>query len=156
MTSTDSTDNTEAPEYITAAEAQQILKVTLRQTYRLASEGKFATLQTPQGKLYRRADVVRLAEERGVHNASAVLARGSDNSQSRAVAALLRQQAETLARIEQRPADPELVERLSRIEAQIEVLTERPEPSGPPRWFWPVLAGAAVLAALALVALALL
>ena len=57
----DSTDSTDQPEYITAAEAQQILKVTLRQTYRLAAEGKFAVLQTPQGKLYRRADVVRLA-----------------------------------------------------------------------------------------------
>ena len=155
--SNDSTTGTDAPEWITAAEAQKVLRVTLRQTYRLAAEGKFDVLQTPQGKLYRRVDVMKLAEERGVANADMALSRGSDSSQTRAVASLLRQQAETLARIEQRPADPELVERLARIELHLDQLAERPEPSGPPQWFYALVAGAAVLATLAvLAALALL
>ncbi len=145
------------PQYITLEEARAILKVTQRQVYRLAAEGKVSTLQTQRGRLYSRADVLRIARERGADNAGEILARGSDNAQARQIAALLRQQAETLARLEQRPADPALVERLERIEQRlIDVSNRSAAPAGPPRWFYIVLAVAAILGAVALLALAFL
>jgi hypothetical protein len=149
----------EEPQYITLEEARAILKVTQRQVYRMAAEGKIATLQTQRGRLYSYADVARIAQDRGAHNAGEVLARGSDNAQARQIAALLRQQSEVLARLEQRPADPALVERLERIEGALSDLTARPAPiapAGPPTWFYVVLAVAAVAVALGVLALAFL
>lgn len=154
------TMSTDEPQYITIAEAAALLKVTTRQAYRLASEGKISVLKVDGRSLYSRADVVRIAQERGAHNASEVLARGSDNAQARQIAALLRQQAETLARLETKPTDPGLVERLERIEGALGDLQSRPAPvappAGPPPWFYAVVAGAVVVAALALLALVFL
>lgn len=150
------------PQYITIEEARTILKVTVRQVYRLASEQKIGVLKTGGRSLYSRADVMRIAQERGAHNASEVLARGSDNAQAKQIAALLRQQAEALARLEQRPADPVVVERLERIEGALSDLATRPAPAppvapaGPPPWFYAVVAAAAVVGALALLALVFL
>jgi hypothetical protein len=146
-------------EYITLDEARAILRVTQRQVYRLAAEGKIATLQTKAGRLYSHADVQRIAQERGASSAGEVLARGSDNAQARQIAALLRQQSEVLARLEQRPADPQLIDRLDRIETSLTDLQNRPapaSPSGPPTWFYVVLALAAIAMAFALLALAFL
>lgn len=150
---------TDEPQYITLDEARATLKVTQRQVYRMAAEGKITTLQTQRGRLYSYADVARIAQERGAHNAGEVLARGSDNAQARQIATLLRQQAEVLTRLEERPTDPALVERLERIEGSLNDLTARPAPvapAGPPTWFYAIVAAAVVLGALALLALAFL
>lgn len=140
-------------EYITIDEARAILRVTARQVYRLAAEGKIATLQTKGARLYLRGDVQRIAQERGVEREAAIVVQGvSDLAQSRQMVELLRQHSEVLTRLDQRPADPALLERLDRIEAAIGDQSQRP---AVPRWFWAVIAMSVIVAATALVIIAL-
>jgi excisionase family DNA binding protein len=155
--------------YMTLETACRVARLSRRQVYRLAAEGRLRTARDGQGKqIYHSDDVTRIADERGasqVPPGEPLPVKASDLAYNGAVVnrigELVATQQAVLRRLDElsatgRAAPPELVAQLDRLEAALsELRTQQARPAAP-RWFFVVVAIALLVGALALVALVVL
>jgi excisionase family DNA binding protein len=152
--------------YMSLETACRVARLSRRQIYRLAAEGKLRTDRDGHGrKIYHAGDIAAIAEERGANQVpenSPLPVRSSDlayNSQVvNRIGELVVAQQDVLRRLDDlaaagRAAPPDLIAQLDRLETALAELRNQANRPIAPRWFFVVVAIALLIGALALVAL---